>query len=222
MTGITVGVASTSRPASAHARSPRPRRRRAIPPTFPHRVAGIAHLVLPPLAVAWAAFSLLFAGFATTVVVMFAAIQPGGAAKSDPVSAVDDALGAVAADSGVLSGVFATAPALIAVVHLAGIVLAASVLARPRVGAIARITAGAVLAVTAAAALRFWAGVVLAAELPGPDVVAWVTVFLVPTLVVFVLELAVRAPHRTHRRAPASATSHRNPQNSAQNGPRHV
>jgi len=229
MTGFTADVASTSRPAPAHARSPRPRRRRANPgsaagraaqgraalrsadtrraaaPTGKSRLIAAARLALPPITFAWGAITLLFAGFVITVAAMFAAANPGSTPASDPVAAVDDALGTVAADSGALAPAFTAVPALIALVHLAALVLAVAVLVRRRVGLVGRVTAGAVLVVVAAAAVPFWAGVIRTPEAPGPDVVAWVTVFLVPTVVVLVLELAVKAPGRAHRGAAEAA-----------------
>ncbi|GAA4166503.1 hypothetical protein GCM10022286_31240 [Gryllotalpicola daejeonensis] len=213
MTGITVGVASTSRPAPAHARSPRPRRRRANPLTVWHVVAGVAHLARPVLELVWGAASLLFMGFATTVVVMFAAVSGAagaaatgasaaarsgagatGAVSTDPVSAVDGALAAVAADTAWVGPAFAAVPVLIALVHLAAIVLATSVLVRRRIGLGSRVASGVVLIVIAAAAVRFWQTVVTGTA-PGPDVVAWVTLFLIPTIAVLIVELATTTQH---------------------------
>ncbi|GAA4174578.1 hypothetical protein GCM10022287_18710 [Gryllotalpicola koreensis] len=163
-------------------------------------------LAAPPIAVAWAAASALFTGFIVAVAVMFAVVHPSGAHPQDPVTAIDDALGVVARDSGALAPAFAAVPALIALVHLAALVLAAAVIVRPRVGAIGRLAAGLALTAIAAAAARFWGGLVRSPALPGPDVVAWVTVFLVPTVLVLALLLAAQAPHGA-RGARASDTS---------------
>jgi hypothetical protein len=149
--------------------------------------------------------TLVFLGFVATATVMFALANRGGTGASDPVAAVDDVLGTVAADSAPLAAAFTAVPALIALVHLVAIALATAVLARHRAGLVARVTAAAVLLVAATAAARFWADVIRMPAAPGPDVVAWVTVFLVPTILVLALELAVKAPNRAHRR-PAEAS----------------
>jgi hypothetical protein len=203
-------AAAATAPTPARSSSPRLRRRRTLSPSTARRIASAALFALRPVSIVWAVVSFAVAAYAVGVTVVFGA-DASGATAGNPISAIDATLGTVAAHTGPLSGAFTALPALVALVHALAAVLALAVLVRRRTGVVARFGAAYVLAAIAISAYRFWFTVVAApgAALAGPDTAGLVTVFLLPTILVLTLQLAVRVPRHDHRIVPQPAPTER-------------